>query len=207
MAYRVIVASTNPVKLEATRQGFERVFPGEQFVFSGMSVASGVSDQPITQAETLQGALNRATRAAEAEPTADFTVGIEGGIEDEQKNQNVTEKDTNSAKGAKAAINANAQDTHAMRVFAWIVVKGQGRLGKAQTGVFYLPEEVAMLVRAGMELGDADDQVFGQTNSKQANGSIGLLTNDALTRTDYYMQAVVMALIPFKNRSLTFPAV
>jgi non-canonical (house-cleaning) NTP pyrophosphatase len=55
-----------------------------------------------------------------------------------------------------------------------------------------------------MELGTADDVVFGRSNSKQANGSIGLLTDDALTRTNYYVDAVVMALIPFKKRHLTW---
>jgi non-canonical (house-cleaning) NTP pyrophosphatase len=55
-----------------------------------------------------------------------------------------------------------------------------------------------------MELGDADDAVFGRSNSKQANGSIGLLTDDALTRTEYYVQAVIMALIPFKKPQFTW---
>ncbi|MEM6529629.1 MAG: DUF84 family protein, partial [Chloroflexota bacterium] len=60
-------------------------------------------------------------------------------------------------------------------------------------------------VRGGMELGDADDIVFGRSNSKQQTGSVGLLTGDALTRETYYLHAVVLALIPFKNPAFTFP--
>jgi non-canonical (house-cleaning) NTP pyrophosphatase len=53
-----------------------------------------------------------------------------------------------------------------------------------------------------MELGDADDEIFGASNSKQQNGAVGLLTENAVTRTTLYEQAVIMALIPFKNPEL-----
>ena len=72
------------------------------------------------------------------------------------------------------------------------------------TGSFFLPDEVARLVRQGTELGEADDIVFGRQNSKQQNGSLGLLTADALDRTEFYEQAVMMALLPFKNPGLTW---
>ncbi|MEO0565080.1 MAG: inosine/xanthosine triphosphatase [Chloroflexota bacterium] len=93
-----------------------------------------------------------------------------------------------------------------MSVYAWVVVLNRsGAMGHSKTGTFYLPREVADLVRGGMELGDADDRVFGRSNSKQATGSVGLLTDDVLTRELYYVHAVVLALIPFKNPLLTFP--
>jgi non-canonical (house-cleaning) NTP pyrophosphatase len=55
-----------------------------------------------------------------------------------------------------------------------------------------------------MELGDADDVVFGRTNSKQENGAVGLLTENVIDRTAYYVQALILALIPFKN-SVLYP--
>jgi len=33
---------------------------------------------------------------------------------------------------------------------------------------------------------------------------VGILTDDAVDRAGYYTQAVVLALIPFKNPKLTF---
>jgi inosine/xanthosine triphosphatase len=48
---------------------------------------------------------------------------------------------------------------------------------KAQSAVCQLPPKVIALVQQGMELGDADDIVFGQTNSKQQMGAMGLLTH------------------------------
>lgn len=174
---QVLVASHNPVKIEATQKGFAKMFPDSSFGFRAISVPSGVSLQPMGRQETSQGAMNRAQNALSALPDSDYAVGIEGGVEEFEGH---------------------------LEVFAWVVVLHQGRIGRAQTGVFYLPDEVARLIRAGTELGEADDIVFGRNNSKQANGSIGLLTDDAYTRTDYYVDAVMMALIPFKKPHLTW---
>ena len=174
----IIVASTNPVKIHAALEGFQRMFTAETFTAQGISVASGVSDQPMSDAETLQGAINRVTRAKHEVPDADYWIGLEGGVEDRSGE---------------------------LEAFAWMVIKSrEGRTGKSRTATFYLPEETARLVRQGIELGHADDQVFGRSNSKQQNGSVGLLTGDVVDRTAYYVQAVILALIPFKNPMLTF---
>ena len=175
----LVVASLNPVKIAAALDGFRRMFPDDSFEARGVSVPSGVSDQPMTDAETLQGALNRVAHARAATPDADYWVGLEGGCQ---------------------------ESGGALETFAWIVVTDGVRMGKSRTASFSLPEEAARLVRQGMELGHADDVVFGRSNSKQQNGSVGLLTGDVVDRAAYYAQAVILALIPFKNPSLTFPA-
>jgi inosine/xanthosine triphosphatase len=177
---RVVVASTNPVKIEATRQAFGIAFPAVEITFVGVSVPSGVSDQPMTDEETLQGAQNRAHNAQSTHPDADFWVGLEGGVEHREG---------------------------ALMCFAWMAVYGKdGRHGYGRTATFALPDEVAVLIHEGKELGDADDIVFGLSNSKQKNGSIGILTGDRLTRETFYTPAVLLALIPFLNPELTFPA-
>src|SRR3989344_1784133 len=81
---KVVVASTNPVKIETTKIGFGFVFPDEEFVFEGVMASSRVSDQPLSEEETLQGAHNRVTHAQELVPDADFYVGLEGGMEDKE---------------------------------------------------------------------------------------------------------------------------
>lgn len=63
---------------------------------------------------------------------------------------------------------------------------------------------MAQLVRDGKELGDANDIVFNETNSKQNNGAIGLLTGDIVTRQTYYEHCLLLALVPFMNPNL-FP--
>jgi inosine/xanthosine triphosphatase len=176
---KIVVASTNPVKVQAVHNGFAQMFPGQDFEIVSVSVPSGVSDQPTSSVETLQGALNRAYNAALAYPQADYWVGVEGGIE--------LEGDDFMGE---------------MCAFAWIVVQSPDRLGKGCTGRFFLPPAVADLVRQGVELGEADDIVFGRSNSKQENGAVGILTGDVIDRLALYEPAVIFALIPFKNPSL-----
>ena len=159
-------------------KGFSRMLPELNVVVRTVSVQSSVPEQPFSDEEALRGAFTRARNARDLTPDAHFWIGIEGGV---------------------------APDDGALQSFAWVVVLGrEGRMGKARTATYYLPEETAKLVREGMELGHADDLVFGRSNSKQHNGSVGLLTDDVVDRTAYYVQAVILALIPFKNANLTF---
>ena len=81
MRSKIIIASKNPIKIKSTKLGFQRVFAHMDFEFEGVSVTSNVSDQPMTNRETLQGATNRATHAKIDFPNALYWVGIEGGIE------------------------------------------------------------------------------------------------------------------------------
>ena len=174
----ITVASQNPVKIRAALEAFERMFPSDTFSAEGVAVASGVADQPSSLDETMLGASNRANNARSAKPDSDYWVGIEGGIED-------------TAQG--------------MICFARVhIIGADGRVGLGQTAVFSLPLEVAQLVRAGLELGEADDRVFQRDNSKQANGAIGILTDDVIDRQAYYVHAAIMALAPFKNPTLSW---
>jgi inosine/xanthosine triphosphatase len=168
----IVLASNNPVKVQAALNGFCRMFPEEKFQAALVSAASEVSDQPMSDKETLRGALNRARNAARLIPSADYWVGIEGGVEDTD--------------GEMAA-------------FAWVVVCSQELIGKGRTGTFFLPVQVADLIRQGKELGEADDLVFNRSNSKQDNGAVGLLTGNVIDRAQLYEQAVILALAPFKN--------
>ncbi|MGD9929164.1 MAG: inosine/xanthosine triphosphatase [Mangrovibacterium sp.] len=176
---KIVVASKNPVKMNAARNAFQLCFP-EEIDVSGVQVSSDVADQPMSEEETLLGARNRARKAAGSILDGDFYVGIEGGIE---------------------------MLSGRMFAFAWIVVSDGRTEGEARTATFELPPEVGRLVLGGMELGDADDQVFSRQNSKQQNGAVGLLSHDRVTRETLYQQAMVLALIPFLNPKLyPFPS-
>lgn len=173
---KIIIASKNPVKIDSTRAGFIKMFPDEIFEIEGLGVESGVSNQPMSEEETLTGATNRVNNIFNLSSEADYWVGIEG--------------------GSKVV-------GEGMETFAWVVIKSKnGKVSQGRTASFYLPKEIVTLVKNGKELGEADDIVFKRSNSKQANGAVGILTGDVVTRTDYYETAVIMALIPFKNPKL-----
>ncbi|MAG44916.1 inositol monophosphatase [bacterium] len=175
MTKKIIIASQNPVKINAVKIAFGKMFSLEKFTFKGVSVFSGVRDQPMNNQETMTGAINRATNAKTKFQDADFWVGIEGGVE---------------------KIN------NQMGSFAWVVIKSNKLSGKARTSTFFLPKKVVELIDLGKELGEADDIVFGHTNSKQKNGAVGILTKNVITRKDYYIEAIILALIPFKNSKI-----
>jgi inosine/xanthosine triphosphatase len=171
----LVIASTNPVKIQAAVNGFQRLFPGSVLNVIAATVPSGVAYQPMSDEETLRGALNRSVNAQAVHPHADYWIGIEGGI------QPIGQE---------------------MTAFAWIVVRSREIIGKGRTGTFFLPPAVAELIRQGKELGEADDIVFGRSNSKQDNGAVGLLTDNVIDRAQLYEHAVILALIPFKNEAL-----
>ena len=148
--------------------------PGETVAAVGVAVASGVADQPTSDRETLRGASARAEGAELFRPDADYWVGIEGGIEEHV-------------------------EAGGMVAFAWVVVRSSLGVGRARSGSFLLPDQVATLVRGGMELGEADDLVFGRSNSKQEEGAVGLLTRGVIDRRALYRHAVVLALAPLRN--------
>ncbi|MBW2983207.1 inosine/xanthosine triphosphatase [Candidatus Woesearchaeota archaeon] len=172
---RVVVASRNPVKLQATKDAFSRAFPDESFSFESMSVSSGVADQPSTDEETREGARNRAANARAAVPGADFWVGLEGGVE---------------------------RRDGSVLAFAWMAVESPGQRGEGRSSSFFLPRKVASLLDEGLELGDAIDRLFDRHNEKQKGGAVGVLTGDVVTRASFYTEALVLALIPFRNPGL-----
>lgn len=173
---KIIVASKNPVKIEAALKGFQEMFPESIFEAEGIAASSGVSNQPMGDEETYQGAWNRVQAAKKAQTNADFWIGIEGGNIRHGKNE--------------------------MEVMAWIVVASKEQTGKARTAGFFLPPKIINLVNQGYELGDADDIVFGIENSKSGLGSGGLLTKGVIDRMRFYVPAVIFALIPFKQTEL-----
>jgi len=169
---RVIVASKNPTKVNAARDGFALMFPDEEFTIEGVSAPSGVSDQPMDCEETFLGATNRVEHIAKEFPDADYWIGIEGGME-------------------------NKYDD--MHIFAWIVAKSRDKVGTARTGTFLTPPKIKKMINEGIELGDASATVFNYPDSKRKNGAVGILTDDVIDRTKYYADALVLALIPLKN--------
>ena len=173
MAKKIWVASANPVKIQAAASAFNTVFPDEDFTVEALPVSSGVPDQPVGVEQTLTGAINRVSNMKKENAEVDYFVGMEGGI---RKWEDQT------------------------FAFAWMYIESKkGITGKAMTAYFQLPEAVQSLIEEGVELGHAIDKVFGKHNSKQKGGAVGMLTNGMINRTEYYIHAMILALIPFRN--------
>lgn len=168
---KIIVTSHNPVKISAVREAFLSRFPSPDIELIPVSVQSNVPDQPMSDQVTLQGARNRVNNAKLKYPEADFWIGMEGGLD--------------------------VFDGHLM-AFAWMVIAGsKDKTSETRSATLPLPPRVQELVIGGLELGEANDQVFSTLNSKQGGGAYGLLTDGLMTRESIYTQTLILALIPF----------
>lgn len=169
----IAVGSLNPVKIEAARLAFESHFPDAALKMVGVAAKSGVSDQPMTARETIAGAKARAKEALRLMPEATFGIGLEGGLHE---------------------VDGTWFD------MGWIVVRDrEGREGIGTTAGMPVGGEVMRLIlQENKELGHAIDIAHGTNNIKQSHGYFGLMTNNRITRTSGYRDAVIIAISHLK---------
>lgn len=176
MTYVIAVGSINQTKIDAVRLGFKDMFPDVALSVHGISVPSQVSSQPMSGAEIISGAENRALAVRDQCPDYDYSVGLEAGL---------------------LSIGKIWID------IACVVVQAKdGRVGIGCTPGLWVPPRIMNLIMNGMELGDAADTVFKTKNCNTGIGFFGLMTNGIITRTQAYRQGVVMALSRFLHDDL-----
>ncbi len=165
---KIAVGSTNPAKIAAVRQMVAQIWPDCQLL--PCAVPTGVSVMPLSDAECIAGARNRAA-AAQQQTQADLGIGLEGGVQAEPVGLVLT---------------------------AWaVIVDSHGQEGIGSSGRLPLPAFVAAQIRQGAELGPVMDALLGETNVKQKDGAVGAFTNGLINRRDALAMAVAYALAPF----------
>lgn len=150
-----------------------RVAPGARVV--AWPVASGVGAQPRSDAETRRGARQRAQRARRA-AGADLGIGMEAGV----------------AHSRRGTWTVN-----------WCAVAtADGRVGWGRGAGLLLPPVLAASLAAGVELGDAIEQVTGRAGVRRREGTIGVLTAGLLSRQALWEAALAAALAPLLHPGL-----
>ncbi|WP_163934238.1 inosine/xanthosine triphosphatase [Paraferrimonas sp. SM1919] len=169
MALRIAIGSHNPVKIGAVESAFNSLYPEQQLDFLPASVPSLVSDQPMSEAETKAGAVNRAQNLATILPDCDFYVGLEGGVD----------------------LIDDLPFT-----FAYIAVLHKQQVYFSRSSALPLPKQVYTRLQQGEELGTVMDDLFQQTNIKQKGGAIGVLTKGHSSRQAVYTHTLLAAMAP-----------
>ena len=165
---RVAVGSKNPVKIRAVELAVQSFWPEATIVSE--TVPSGVSEQPRSEAEAIDGAMNRARLSMEM-TGAEMGFGMEG---------------------------YTFETGHGMFLSGIVVVlDSSGKKGIGCSGRMLLPEKLAAEIRNGEELGPLVDRFIGGNNIKQKQGTIGIFTKGKLSRTEEFEKAVTLALAPF----------
>ncbi|MDM7862071.1 inosine/xanthosine triphosphatase [Alteromonas sp. ASW11-36] len=174
MSLKVIVGSQNPVKIGAGQRAISQWFDNEHVVAEGMSVPSGVADQPMTEAETRLGAVNRVRKCLQQlaleKRSADWVIAYEGGVD--------------------KFIDGPA-------TFAYVAISNGKDMAVGRSANLPLPHAVYADLLKGVELGDVMDKHFNTENIKQKGGAIGLLTKGLATRQSVYVTATIMAMARF----------
>jgi len=176
---KVLVGSSNPVKIEATTAAFSKYYKDLETEI--IMVDSKVSNQPINS-ETFEGAINRAKELKrineEHNHNADFFVGLEGGI-----------IKVYSKWFSFAAI---------------CVMDDKGRKGLGTTTLHEIPPTIVDRLLGGTELGTIIDELSNKKDTKKNGGASGFFTNGRVTRKEFYKQGLLVALIPFIKEELYF---
>ncbi len=175
---KIIVASTNPQKIKAVSDTISKYDFFANANIEGVKVSSGVSDQPKSIEETVQGAINRAKNAF---IDADYSFGIESGLM--------------SVPQTKCGV---------MDVCVCAIYDGKNvHLGLSSA--FEPPQKVFDLMHNnGLDMSEACLHVGLTKNPKigASEGLIGILTHGRLDRLAYTAQAVTTAMIHLENAHL-----
>jgi inosine/xanthosine triphosphatase len=170
--FSILVGSTNPVKINAAKTAIAQYFPEAIIQCSGMHAPSLVPEQPMTEAQTRLGAINRALYCQQ-QAQADFYVAIEGGVD---------------------------SFDYGAATFAYMVILHKDKQAIGRSAQLPLPNKVYEALVAGEELGHVMDRLFNTHNIKQRGGAIGLLTQGLASRESNYTQALVLAMAPLINQ-------
>ncbi|MBB5172790.1 DUF84 family protein [Texcoconibacillus texcoconensis] len=140
-----------------------RVFQPYGYEVYSQDVPSFVSEQPYSQNETKRGAANRAEGALSSSH-AMAAIGLEGGIVDEDDS---------------------------MWLCNWGALKtDDGQLFFTSGLGLPIPKDVAHLIRSGHTLGEAIDQWTHKHQVSKNEGTVGILTNGFVSRTDLFEMIV-----------------
>ncbi|MFC1802738.1 inosine/xanthosine triphosphatase [Thermoproteota archaeon] len=166
----VILGSTNPVKVNATKQAFDTYF--DDVEVKGIKIPSGIKPFPTSDEETFKGAVNRVNAASEMEQ-ADYYVGLEGGLQ-------------------------NLKGFTIVKQIA-VVKKGEQIYVGVSSG-YTAPEPlIKQLDMTTDESRKILDKYFGKKEILSKEGIIGVLTDEVLNRTITSRDAVICALTGFIN--------
>lgn len=157
MTMNIAIGTKNRAKTAAVQKVVECYIDNVQF--EALNVASNVADQPMSDEETRQGAINRA-QATLATSDAQLGFGLEGGVK--------------MLNGVMYLCNWAALATR------------EGAIYTAAGAQIPLPVELATEIQRGHELGPIMDAYVQQANTREHAGAIGVFTNGYVDRQEMF---------------------
>lgn len=167
---KILIGTNNKAKTKAVQTVSRTYYPDAQF--ENIEVPSMVSDQPMSQEETRQGAINRAKQLMEFSKDALFGVGLEGGVQ--------------VIEGQMYICNWGA------------LVTQEGDIFTATGAGVPLPQEIAEQLLAGAELGPVMDVYTNRNNIRHEEGAIGVFSNGIVNRSAMFEHIMLLLIGQFE---------
>ncbi|MDF2945402.1 MAG: yjjX [Bacillales bacterium] len=155
---KIGIGSLNPTKVNAVSS----IFPDKEVI--ALVTDSGVSSQPMSIEETVNGALNRAKHCMKINDEIDFAIGLEGGV--------------------------NKYDFGLFLVNWGVLVDRNGLEIVAGGSQIKLPDNFYNELHSGIELKDLLHNFCGIEEINKKQGAIGIFTNNELTRMQMFSEVV-----------------
>lgn len=168
---KIVVGSTNKAKVQAVLQAIPTSW---ELITS--NVPSGVSNQPFSDEETIQGAMNRASNALH-QTDAHLAIGLEGGV---------------------------VETPYGLFLCNWAALKVRETQKTYIAGGarILIPEEVANKLREGKELGPVMEEYTTIHDVRNNEGAIGIFTNSKVTRSQMFKHIMDLLIGQFEYEHL-----
>eukprot|EP00455_Lapot_gusevi_P013515 TRINITY_DN16602_c0_g1_i1.p1 TRINITY_DN16602_c0_g1~~TRINITY_DN16602_c0_g1_i1.p1 ORF type:complete len:210 (+),score=37.98 TRINITY_DN16602_c0_g1_i1:77-706(+) len=195
------VGSDNAAKLKAVAMAVKQVFPSKTCIIKGFKVPSGVSNQPLSAEETLQGATHRAEAALHASlACVDWSGALVCTPSSSGEDQKVEGEWQNHANGADFGIGLEGGiEPVGSKWFecGWIaVVDRSGKQGFGSSARFLVSDSIASRLLGGEELADVIQDITGLA-VRDGLGMMGLITAGHLPRAECYLHGMIFAFGPW----------
>ncbi|PGS56357.1 DUF84 family protein [Bacillus sp. AFS041924] len=146
------IGSLNPTKVGAVKNVFKH------FSVLGLDVPSNVSNQPLTDQETMHGAINRAHNARMA-GESEIGIGLEGGV--------IIENDL-------------------LFLCNWGALVYENEVILASGAKILLPSEFINDLQNGTELAVLMERYTNEKDIRSKEGAVGIFTNGRISRTQIF---------------------
>lgn len=167
---KIVLGSASKDKKKILEKALEEL--GVKAQVKGVSVDSGVADQPLGERKVIKGATGRALAGLRKIPEADFSVGLEGGVEEFREDQYFL-------------------------VCAAAIADKKGRICLGIGSKLLLPREVCLRIKKGEQFG----VVIRKYQKKHfADRKISPLVEALINRKSSFSEAIKNAYLVFLNK-------
>ncbi len=186
----IAVASNNIPKVSACKNVInhlkDELSHGENIEIINRDIESDVRAMPLNLDDLMNGSKNRAKKIfkllKEENRFPTFSIGMEGGF------------------FLKYSSDRNSPVTF-LQSWSYVYDGEKGYWGSS--GAIEVPQNISSKISdTGRELGEIIDDIAKVENVRSKQGTVGVLTNNRVTRQDFFESALLFAFAPFYNSEI-----